>query len=260
MERNLSLPHFTERALREKAHYDEEGLDRQGYNEAFSHTKYYYRLRRNEILQTALDYANGRNVLELGSQGWIRWIEGFNILPAKLECINISSRALESGAEKANSTRVKPTFCLMDANNLDFPSHSFDLVFGDAILHHLNFTRALDEIRRVLKPGGRIVFSEPLGVNPVAKLVRLLTPNARTRDERPLSLKDIAEIQKRFDATLYYEQFLTVPVGVVSRLLFSDPANFATRLAFELDTFLDRKFPPLRPLYRNLIITGASKS
>mgnify|MGYP000067545934 CR=1 FL=1 len=58
---------------------------------------------------------------------------------------------------------------------------------------------ALDEIFRVLKPNGKILFVEPLDVNPVGKLVRSLTKKARTEDEQPLRLCDIAEIKKRFE-------------------------------------------------------------
>ncbi|HKZ80737.1 MAG TPA: class I SAM-dependent methyltransferase [Pyrinomonadaceae bacterium] len=259
MESNLSLPNFTQRALREKTQYDEVGLQRDAFNKVFSHTKYYYHLHRNKILRDELQYATGRRVLEIGSQCWVRWIEPYEIEPKVLECINISSKALEKGGEKAQTSRVKPRFSLMDANHLEFEDESFDMVFGDAILHHLNFVEALDEIRRVLKPGGRILFCEPLGSNPVGKIVRLITPKARTADEQPLRRREVAEIRKRFETTFYYEQFLSVPVGIISKVLFSNPANILMKTTYELDRFLDSNFPPIRHLYRSVLIAGVRK-
>jgi len=142
---------------------------------------------------------------------------------------------------------------------LEFEDESFDMVFGDAILHHLNFVEALDEIRRVLKPGGRILFCEPLGSNPVGKIVRLITPKARTADEQPLRRREVAEIRKRFETTFYYEQFLSVPVGIISKVLFSNPANILMKTTYELDRFLDSNFPPIRHLYRSVLIAGVRK-
>ena len=45
----------------------------------------------------------------------------------------------------------------MDANKLQFPDNSFDVVFGSSILHHLDINQTLDEITRVLKPNGKLV-------------------------------------------------------------------------------------------------------
>lgn len=260
METKLRFPNFSERALRERERYDQSGLNRQTYNKVLSHAKYYYHLRRNEILLKELQYANGRRVLEIGSQCWVRWIEGFDICPEELECINISSKALEQGAERAITSRVKPRFSLMDANNLEFPDCSFDMVFGDAILHHLNFVKALEEIARVLRPNGKILFVEPLGINPVGKLVRLLTPTARTKDEQPLMKKEMAEIEKRFATRFYYEQLVSVPVGVVSRTLFSSPANSAMKIAYKVDRCIDSNFSPLRRFFRTVIIAGTNRN
>jgi len=61
--------------------------------------------------------------------------------------------------------------------------------------HHLDFLRALDEIKRVLRPHGKMIFTEPLDNNPVGKVVRALTPHARTDDEQPLRWKEMAEIK-----------------------------------------------------------------
>ena len=49
------------------------------------------------------------------------------------------------------SNPAKKTF-VMDANNLDFPDNSFDIVFANALLHHVdNIDRVLQEMRRVSK-------------------------------------------------------------------------------------------------------------
>jgi ubiquinone/menaquinone biosynthesis C-methylase UbiE len=46
-----------------------------------------------------------------------------------------------------------------EATELPFPDHSFDLVYGHAVLHHVpDLGSALAEFRRVLRPGGAIAF------------------------------------------------------------------------------------------------------
>src|ERR687883_1787450 len=49
-------------------------------------------------------------------------------------------------------------FRTADAENLDFPDDTFDLVYSHGVLHHTPDTeRAVGEVHRVLKPGGRAV-------------------------------------------------------------------------------------------------------
>ena len=66
----------------------------------------------------------------------------------------------------------------MDAHGFEFGDGSLDFVFGVAIFASPRL-RALREIPRVLR---RIVVVERLQRNPVAGLMRSLTPNARTPD------------------------------------------------------------------------------
>ena len=100
------------------------------------------------------------------------------------------------------------------------------------------------------------MFYEPLGINPVGKVVRRLTPFARTADEKPLGYKELREISEMFDTRFDYEQLLSVPFGVLSRALLRRPQNRLTRLAFRLDRAIDERMPPLRPLYRHVTIHG----
>ncbi len=80
---------------------------------------------------------------------------------------------------------------VMDAENTTFTNSCFDLICGSSILHHLNVTKAYDEIRRILQPDGRAVFLEPLGHNPLINLYRKRTPALRSPDEHPLLIKDL---------------------------------------------------------------------
>ncbi len=75
-------------------------------------------------------------------------------------CTDISPGMLD--ALQANAARlglaVQTRAC--DAERLPFDDASFDLVFGHAVLHHLpNLDRAFAELRRVLRPGGLVLFA-----------------------------------------------------------------------------------------------------
>lgn len=53
---------------------------------------------------------------------------------------------------------LKGTLRIADAENLDFPDNSFDLVYSHGVLHHTPDTAgAVREIHRVLRPGGRAI-------------------------------------------------------------------------------------------------------
>ena len=53
-----------------------------------------------------------------------------------------------------------------DVERLPFATGAFDAVIGHAVLHHLRLERALPELLRVLRPGGRFCFAEPNMLNP----------------------------------------------------------------------------------------------
>ncbi len=53
-----------------------------------------------------------------------------------------------------------------NAEHMPYAASSFDAVYGSSVLHHLDLDRALGEVFRVLRPGGRCVFTEPNILNP----------------------------------------------------------------------------------------------
>ncbi|MEK7766591.1 MAG: methyltransferase domain-containing protein, partial [bacterium] len=48
-------------------------------------------------------------------------------------------------------------FHQMSAESLDFPDGTFDFIVSVTALHHADLPRALAEVRRVLRPGGRFL-------------------------------------------------------------------------------------------------------
>jgi SAM-dependent methyltransferase len=246
------------RVEREKLAHNE-GLKRGRYEAVLKHAGFLFEQRRLRIIGKILQARSGQEFLELGSGSWHRWIAENQVRPKRLVCINISEAEIEKGKRYAGAFHLDPEFRLMDANQLDFPDASFDVVFGSGILHHLEYERALEEVARVLRPGGLAIFHEPLNINPVGKLVRALTPAARTADERPLQGRELRVMKKLFDTEFYYEQFFAVPAGVISKLIFRTGDNPLTRSAAAVDQALLKMVPVLGPLYRHVLMAGVKR-
>ena len=111
--------------------------------------------------------------------------------------IDISRVAIETAEAEARDRGLEVRFEEMNAEAMTFESGSFDLVYGSGILHHLDMERATAEVFRVLRPGGRAVFLEPLGYNPLINAYRRATPEMRTVDEHPLLKADLDLIERQ---------------------------------------------------------------
>jgi ubiquinone/menaquinone biosynthesis C-methylase UbiE len=96
------------------------------------------------------------------------------------------------------------TFIAASAHDLPFPDDSIDVVFGMAILHHLDLDLVSREVRRVLRPGGRAIFKEPVRNSAVIRFARALIPY-RAPDvspyERPLTDAEIERFTKGFSSS-----------------------------------------------------------
>ncbi len=83
----------------------------------------------------------------------------------EVTCLNLSetqnalNRELTEAAGLADRVRV----VYGDFENIPEPDASFDVVWSqDAILHSGDRTRVIDEVRRVLFPGGQFIFTDPM--------------------------------------------------------------------------------------------------
>lgn len=95
------------------------------------------------------------------------------------------------------------TFVAASAHDLPFPDDSIDIVFGIAILHHLDLDLVSREVRRVLKPGGRAIFQEPVRNSAVIGFLRSLIPYQApdiSPYERPLTDAELTRFGTGFSS------------------------------------------------------------
>lgn len=151
---------------------------------------------RNE----AIGELRGKKVLDLGCGNGFASINAL-LSGAYVTAIDISSESIEYLIAKAKKENLMHRLDarVMDAHQLELEDESFDIVFGNGILHHLpHLECALGEIKRVLKTSGCAVFLEPLGLNPFVNLFRKLTPHCRTSDEKPFTKQELDLIRNLF--------------------------------------------------------------
>lgn len=134
----------------------------------------------------------GKKVLDLGCGSGETSVY-LALKGAEVQAVDISPEMIEITKKLAEKHGVKNNVST-DVGNLEamnFPENTYDAVYGQDILHHLDFEIIFPKIHKTLKNGGIAVFSEPLAENFIINLLRRLTPNIRTTDEHPFKIKDI---------------------------------------------------------------------
>ena len=180
--------------------------------ERFENTFYKAIYNSSEDFFTYLEHnAKNSEILDYGCGigSFIEKVIKYN--PKKIIGIDISEVSINKAKKKAEELKINVNYKVDNCEKTSFDNNSFDIVYGTGILHHLQIERCLDEIYRILKSNGNLIFIEPLGTNPIINLYRKLTPNSRSKDEHPLVDKDFKYINKKFVHTkIKYYGFLTL--------------------------------------------------
>lgn len=132
---------------------------------------------------------------------------------AHVFAFDLSSGMLDMAKRLASKFKLqkKIEFKKMNAEKLELEKESFDYIFANAVLHHIDLESSIPEFYRVLKKGGKAVFIEPLFYNPLINLYRRLAKIVRTSSEHPLKFSDLCFFDKHFEVVRHYEfQFLTL--------------------------------------------------
>ncbi len=117
----------------------------------------------------------------------------------------------------------------MNAIALDCPDNTFDIVYVANLLHHLPDPHAaIKEMHRVLKPGGKACFWEPLKHNPIINVYRRIATSVRTEDETPLDINIVKFVESNFAQTTY-DTFWLATLWILKQIPFMK--RFAWNLA-----------------------------
>lgn len=243
-----------ERALRERAAYDEENVFERSH-------AWHYRVRHvlegpnsvhgEQLFTRALaTSAPQRRVLDVGCGGGQSSREVLELGADYVLGIDVSQSMIDQAVAGGTSNRLE--FRLKSAAEpLD---GAFDLIFGRSVLHHIAFREFLDRAYRDnLAPGGRMVFMEP-GHHPMTVMFHRFVRSAHTPDESPLGPRDFHWIRSRFTQTrVYAVNFVSFPAGVISTFACSSADNSLMHIADVIDRALAGR-PRLAPYGRQTII------
>ena len=106
--------------------------------------------------------APGMRVLELGCGPGNLWLENLERVPEDVEIVlsDFSEGMLGRAQEALKEAGPRFDFKVVDAQEIPFDDDSFDVVMANHMLYHVpDRPKTFDEIRRVLKPGGRFYAS-----------------------------------------------------------------------------------------------------
>lgn len=210
-------------------------------------------------------------ILELGSGRG-----EFSILLAKMggnvTGMDIGPDLVELSTRAALLNNAACEFVVGSIDNLPFNDCSFDYVVGNAILHHLpvnGVKDAVSEACRVLKSGGKAIFTEPLENSKFFDFVQNIIPvdkkgsshyrpsvlnrkewkkYLQEADDRALSNRELISAKGAFDSVSFFYYGFLIRLGRLSR-----NALFI-RLLTGLDVLLTYKFSPLTRLSQEGLI------
>jgi SAM-dependent methyltransferase len=159
-----------------------------------------------EYAYALLGDVRGRKVLDLGcgsgENSFLLSRRGADVIGLDL---SESLIALAKQRVHLNGGTAEPLqFLSASAHHLPLPDNSVDVVFGVAILHHLDLDQTAAEVYRVLKPGGRAIFKEPVRDSKVMIALRKCIPYQApdvSPFERPLTADEVARFSLRFRVT-----------------------------------------------------------
>lgn len=175
---------------------------------------------------------------------------------ARVTAVDVSEANIGLARRRAAASGAEVDFRAVPVELLDEPAGAFDGILGNQVLHHFELGDAMPNLRRMLRPGGRAVFCEPV----------LLIPDwlRRVRDSRAVTrfLPRLVDTPTEHsispsDARLILDAFpggRTVPFQLLTRVQNFRPLSDAAFARLErIDRFLLRRLPPARRACRYLV-------
>lgn len=243
----------SEKEEREKKHF-EKLASKEGYAWWGSQTDAakFRVIRRIDLVKEYLDVKPGKKILECGcgSGDFTSYLVNSLDNAVNIYAIDISSSQLKLASKKIQKSNVN--FVTGSVMDLPFKNEFFDFVIGNAVLHHLDIDKSLEEIKRVLKPGGSLLFFEPNMLNPQVWLSLNIKPlrklNQASEDETAFYKWRIKKILTSFN----FKNISVKPFDFMHPLI---PKSFLN-LARVVESILEKTF--INEIAGSLIVAAES--
>ena len=208
-------------------------------------------LKHEKLLQDLINiHVPGKKVLDIGCGYGGSSLVLLQQQALYVHGIDISERFIASAKSFAQENRLD-----FDLHDISQPlKGKYDVIFGRAILHHLDYQEVLERLYlENLNPGGIMIFMEPLGSNLLLRLYWQIAKNAHTPDEQPFMRQDLKWLNHKFNHfTLIPINYFSLLFGILSSKLFNHPDNLLMKISDIVDTKL-AKLSFLQPNYRQAI-------
>ncbi len=144
----------------------------------------------------------------------------------------------------------KIDFNVMDVSKLTLDSDLFDIVTGEDALHHIiKYPGSVENIYRVLKPGGKAYFTEPFAFNPLINSMRFVNVRIKNHQgEQFLGRNEVKLLNSWFDEVEIKDKSV---IYIFSRFFYK-PSVLNKRANIFLkrtDDFVQSKIPFIKKFY-----------
>lgn len=185
---------------RESEHFELNEKKWDSKAETFDEKRFdYFRYYQKRVI-SLLHIRENQYFLDIGcGTGWaVRYVASLVKEGGRSHGIDLSSKMIKKAIENSNNyaNPYKNTyFCKANAEELPFQNNFFDFVICTNSFHHyLKPSKALSEVYRVLKVGGRIYLLDPTTDGFIMKMVDRWDKNTEREHVKYYSTKDYVQL------------------------------------------------------------------
>jgi len=178
----------------------------------------------NRFILHHLGDVRGKSLLDLGCGAGENSVY-FASKGARCVAADYSPGMVEVALKLAAANGVEIEGQTINAMAIAIPDNTFDIVYAANLMHHIpDPLLALQEMHRVVKPGGKVCFWDPLRHNPVINVYRRLATEVRTEDETPLHINIVNQVRSHF-SQVQYDTFWLATLWIFLRFYLVERVN-----------------------------------
>jgi 2-polyprenyl-3-methyl-5-hydroxy-6-metoxy-1,4-benzoquinol methylase len=163
----------------------------------------------NQFILRRMGLLRGKRLLDIGA-GLGESSVYFALQGAEVTTTDVSPMMVDTALRLGKKFGVELEGIVSEAENLNVPAGSYNLIYIANTIHHVQDRASLfEQMHRALKPGGMFFSYDPLTYNPAINIYRRMATQVRTPDEAPLSTADIRRARRYFSNVGHREFWIT---------------------------------------------------